>query len=499
MVLDDDQNVWVSHQKSIVQVTPELRRRRLVTREELSNTESSMISFLFKDSEGSIWISTTHNVVKFNPAIDKTSKVRPQLSIASMQIGDSLYPMESNLVLPYAKYDITFNLAGISLRDPNSIKYQYQLKGASDAWKIQDGKDELNFTGLSQGNYELNVLASKNGGEWTTEPVTYKFSIAQPFWQSWWFWMLSSLIVVAGVLLFVRYRTYRLLRDKEALEQIVQERTVEINEQKTEIEKSRDEIAKYAKDITDSIKYAKRIQNAIFPVQKEVQKVFPECMVFFKSKDLVSGDFYFADKLGSKRIFAAVDCTGHGVPGGFMSIVANNLLQQAIRQNGLTKPSEILNYASTGITNTLHQTYDESTVKDGMDVALCTWNEETNLVEYAGAYNPLYLFRDGKLIEYKGDRFPAGTFIGEQVNRFTNHEIEVKSGDMLYVFSDGFADQFGGPNGKKFMIRRFKKLLAEIHQKSLHEQHDQLTLAYKNWKGNLEQVDDIVIMGVKIP
>jgi serine phosphatase RsbU (regulator of sigma subunit) len=234
-------------------------------------------------------------------------------------------------------------------------------------------------------------------------------------------------------------------------------------------------------------------------VQKEVQKVFPECMVFFKSKDLVSGDFYFADKIGSKRIFAAVDCTGHGVPGGFMSIVANNLLQQAIRQNGLTKPSEILDYASSGITNTLHQTYDESTVKDGMDVALCTWHEETNLVEYAGAYNPLYLFRDGNLIEFKGDRFPAGTFIGEHVNKFTNHEIEVKSGDMLYVFSDGFADQFGGPNGKKFMIRRFKKLLGEIHKKSLQEQYDQLTSAYKSWKGNLEQVDDIVIMGVKIP
>lgn len=499
VVLDDDDNVWVSHQKSIVQISDSLKRKRLVTREELTNTESSMIAFLFKDAEGSIWISSTHNVVKFNPAIDKSSKRKPQLSISSMLIGDSTYPMNPDMTLPYGRYDITFNLAGISLRNPESITYKYQLKGASDAWRIQEGKDQLDFTGLAQGVYELNVLASKNGGEWTNEPVSFKFSIAKPIWQQWWFWSVFSLIVISGVILFVRYRTYRLLRDKEALEQVVQERTVEINEQKTEIERSRDEIAKYAKDITDSIKYAKRIQNAIFPVQQDVQRIFPECVVFFQPKDLVSGDFYFADKIGPKRIFAAVDCTGHGVPGGFMSIVANNLLQQAIRQNGITQPSEILDYASSGITNTLHQTYDESTVKDGMDVAICCWDEKKNTIEYAGAYNPLYLFRNGELTEIKGDRFPAGTFVGEESKKFTNHKIDAQSGDMLYVFSDGYADQFGGPIGKKYMMRRFRHLLMDIHKKSMEEQYDLLLAHYRNWKGNLDQVDDIIVMGVRIP
>lgn len=499
VVLDDDQNVWVSHQKSIVQISQDLKRKRLVTREELTNTESSMISFLFKDSEGSIWISSTHNVVKFNPAIDKSSKVKPQLSITSIIVGDSLYPMSTTPTLPYGKYDITFNLAGISLRDPEAITYKYQLKGASDSWRIQKGKDQLDFTGLGQGSYQLNVFASKNGGEWTDEPVSFSFSISKPFWQTWWFWSVGTLFIIGGVILFVRYRTYRLIRDKAALEEVVQERTVEINEQKSEIERSRDEIAKYAKDITDSIKYAKRIQNAIFPVQQDVKKIFPESVVFFQSKDLVSGDFYFADKIGSKRIFAAVDCTGHGVPGGFMSIVANNLLQQAIRQNGLTKPSEILDYASAGITHTLHQTYDESTVKDGMDIAMCCWDENENTIEYAGAYNPLYLFRDGELTQIKGDRFPAGTFIGEQAKKFTNHKLDAKSGDMLYVFSDGYADQFGGPKGKKFMMRRFRELLTDIHKKPVDEQHDLLLAHYKNWKGNLEQIDDIIVMGIRIP
>ncbi|MFM1875920.1 MAG: hypothetical protein RL266_1657, partial [Bacteroidota bacterium] len=499
LVLDDDHNVWVSHQKSITQISPDLKQNRVVSREELSDTENSMVSFLFKDSEGSIWISSTHNVVKFKPSIDKSSKTPPQLSIGSMRVNEKQQELKENLKLGSGKYDITFNLAGISLRDPDAITYKYQMKGHSETWKIQDGYDKIDFTGLGYGQYTLNVHASRNGGPWTEQPVSYSFSIARPIWLSWWFWVLMGMVIAIGVVAFVRYRTFRLVRDKMELEDIVLARTEEIQMQKSEIERSRDEIAKYAKDITDSIKYAKRIQKAIFPAWQDVQEILPEAVVFFQSKDLVSGDFYFAEKVGSKRIFAAVDCTGHGVPGGFMSIVANNLLQQAIKQVGLTKPSEILEYLNYGITNTLHQTYEESSVKDGMDIALCCWDDKTNKLEYAGAYNPLYIFRDNKLIEIRGNRFPVGTFVGEEIREFTNHEIDLQTGDMIYIFSDGFADQFGGPNGKKFMLKRFKAMLEDIHRKPLNQQYDLLVKHLKNWKGNLEQVDDIIVMGVKIP
>lgn len=498
MVLDDDDNVWVSHQKSIAQISPDLHQLRLISREELTHSENSMIRFLFKDEEGSIWISSTNDVVKFNPLIDKSSKSKPQLSIASMQVFDELQPLVSGLSLPYQKYDITFRLAGISLRNPEGIKYKYQLQGASESWKIHEGSDKIFFHGLANGRYKLNVLASRNNGPWTEEPVSFQFTIERPFWLSWWFWVLFGAVVLVTVIMYVRWRTVRLLQDKEELEQVVQERTLEIQDQKTEIERSRDEIAKYAKDITDSIKYAKRIQKAIFPNWRDVREILPEVMVFYQSKDLVSGDFYLAEKVGNKTVFAAVDCTGHGVPGGFMSIVANNLLQQAIRQLGLTNPAEILDYANKGITNTLHQTYEESSVKDGMDVAMCCWDQERSVVEYAGAYNPLYLFRDGNLKQIKADRFPVGTFIGEKARKFTNHVIEVKSGDVLYIFSDGFADQFGGPKGKKFMQSRFRDLLRDIHTKSLDEQYDILSKTFSKWKGNLDQIDDVCVLGVRI-
>jgi ligand-binding sensor domain-containing protein/serine phosphatase RsbU (regulator of sigma subunit) len=497
LVLDNDGNTWVSHQKSITQLSPDLEVKRIVPKEELAPTESSMVSFLFKDNEGNIWIASTHNVVKFNPAIDKSSKVAPLLTINSMKLFGEFREMHPNLQLPHKKYDVEFKLAGISLRNPNNIKYKYQLKGLSDSWHVLEGTDKINRT-LGHGDFQLSVYASKNGGEWNEEPVVFNFSIARPIWLSWYFWAIDGMILIASIYMFIRYRTYRLVRDKADLELIVSQRTEEIQEQKTEIERSRDEIAKYAKDITDSIKYAKRIQKAIFPAWKDVQKILPESFVFFQSKDLVSGDFYFAEKLGNKTIFCAVDCTGHGVPGGFMSIVANNLLNQAIKQEGFSKPSDILEYLNLGVTNTLHQTYEESSVKDGMDIALCCLDTNTNIMEYAGAYNPLYIFREKQLLEFKGNRFPVGTFVGEEIREFTNHEIQMQKGDMVYLFSDGFADQFGGPNGKKFMIRRFKEMLRKIHTKPVEDQQVLMDKQLKNWKGNLEQIDDIVVMGVRI-
>jgi serine phosphatase RsbU (regulator of sigma subunit) len=282
------------------------------------------------------------------------------------------------------------------------------------------------------------------------------------------------------------------------LESLVSERTIEIQQQKEQIEKSRDEIARYAKDVTDSIKYAQRIQSAIFPEWESMASILPDSFVFFRSKDIVSGDFYFAEKAGDLRIFAAVDCTGHGVPGGFMSIVANNLLNQAVKQMGLTRPSEILDYLNEGITNTLHQTYEESSVKDGLDIAICTLNPKNRKLEFAGAYNPLYVFRNQQLTTVRGDRFPVGMFVGEEIKSFTNHTIQLEPDDVVYIFSDGFADQFGGSRGKKLKLNGFRELLLNIHRKPMKEQEHLLALKLKEWMGDLDQVDDILVIGVHI-
>lgn len=498
MVLDDDGNVWVGHQESVSQITPDLKVARIIGQQDISPVSNTMITFLFKDEDGNLWITSTHGVVKYNPRVDKASRVAPKLSISAMRIFESSVEMVQGMELPFNQYNISFDLSGISLRNPESIRYKYQLLGFSEVWSEEFSNSQIQFPRLEDGEYTLNVIASKNGGEWTKESVSFSFMIAKPFYRTLPFYIIALVLLLASMGGFVRYRTFKLVSDKEALEALVSERTVEIQQQKEHIEESRDEIARYAKDITDSIKYAQRIQSAIFPEWDKTTSILKDSFVFFRSKDLVSGDFFFAEKVGDISIFATVDCTGHGVPGGFMSIVANNLLNQAVKQMGLTKPSEILDFLNEGITNTLHQTYEESSVKDGMDISICSLNLMEMTLQYAGAYNPMYLFRDGQLTIYRGDRFPVGMFIGEESKAFTNTEISVQKGDAVYIFSDGFADQFGGPKGKKMKLNGFRDMLKGLHDKPMKIQSELLALKLEDWMGKLEQVDDIVVMGVRI-
>jgi serine phosphatase RsbU (regulator of sigma subunit) len=252
------------------------------------------------------------------------------------------------------------------------------------------------------------------------------------------------------------------------------------------------------KEVTDSIKYAKRLQEAILPSADFIKKLFPESFVLYKPKDIVSGDFYWFEQLSGKKMFAAVDCTGHGVPGAFMSIVGYNLLNQSVNEHRLTTPSLILNELNKGITKTLKQTFEESTVKDGMDIALCSYDEQTNMLEYAGAYNSLWHFRDNEVKEFAADKHPIGLFVGEELKQFQNHTIPVLRGDTVYIFTDGFADQFGGPKGKKFKYKKLQELLLSIQNKTLDEQHQILDSTFENWKGNLEQIDDILIIGIRL-
>lgn len=282
------------------------------------------------------------------------------------------------------------------------------------------------------------------------------------------------------------------------LEQKVRERTAEVVKQKEEIERQRDEIAEQQKNITDSIKYAKRIQTAILPPDEYIEQNLPDSFILYLPKDIVSGDFYWMDARDGDTFIAAVDCTGHGVPGAFMSIVGNNQLNYAVNVKGARKPAEILNELNRGVTNSLRQKRGKYSVKDGMDIALCSINQEKKKIQFAGAYNPLYFIRDGEFQKVKGDKFPIGAFLNEDLQEFSNHEIDLKKGDIVYIFSDGYADQFGGPNGRKFMYKPFRELLLDIHEKPMKEQKEILYETLTQWRGNEVQVDDILVIGVRI-
>jgi serine phosphatase RsbU (regulator of sigma subunit)/Tfp pilus assembly protein PilF len=279
---------------------------------------------------------------------------------------------------------------------------------------------------------------------------------------------------------------------------VKQKANVILFEQKKLIETKNAELGLKNKEITDSIRYAKHLQMAILPPAAQVKRLLPDSFILYKPKDIVSGDFYWVEEWGSQVLVAAADCTGHGVPGAFMSIVGNNLLQQAVFNYGLSKPFLILNNVNKNISGMLHQSEETSAVKDGMDIALLSIDRSKGLVEFAGAFNPLWLVRNKTLREIKADKHPVGVFLGEEMKQFTHQEFAIEKGDVLYLFTDGYADQFGGDKGKKFKYKQLQQLLLEISDKPMDEQRSLLDQTIEHWKGNLEQIDDILIIGIRL-
>ena len=258
------------------------------------------------------------------------------------------------------------------------------------------------------------------------------------------------------------------------------------------------EIRTKNQEIVESIHYAKRLQSAILPAKKLVNGHLEESFIIYQPKDIVSGDFYWVNPLSeSKVLFAAVDCTGHGVPGAFVSIVGYNLLNKMVDDLKISLPSEILINLNKYMADALSHE-GETNVKDGMDISLCLLDKENLKLEFSGANNPLYIIRKGELIEIKGDKLAIGSYYFREERFFNNHIIDLQKNDMIYSFTDGYADQFGGPKGKKFMYKQFKKLLIDMAEKPLSEQKPILINNFEQWRGDLEQVDDICIIGVRV-
>ena len=296
------------------------------------------------------------------------------------------------------------------------------------------------------------------------------------------------------------------------LEQQVQERT-------SVVERQNKALAEINKDITDSIRYAKRIQMAILPSQLTVESHLPDSFILYRPKDIVSGDFYWLRATPETVLFSAVDCTGHGVPGAFMSIVGQNGLNQAVDEYHLRQPGEILEHLNQVVALTLKQREADTQVRDGMDIALCGLNYAKRLLEYSGAYNPLWIVSQTpplvnglplepyarissenlSFYEIKADKQPIGAYVDRKHKQFTNHQIQLHSGDTFYIFTDGYADQFGGPKGKKFKYLPLKRLLMELSSQTMAEQQKSLSEAFDSWKGDLDQVDDVCMLGVRVP
>ncbi|MEX2371009.1 MAG: two-component regulator propeller domain-containing protein [Bacteroidales bacterium] len=436
------------------------------------------------DNKGNIWFGTGLGVTRYDPDLKLRDVIEPQTHITGLMVNYKPYPMVENMNLSYRQNSLIFDYRCITL-NPDAVQYQIMLEGIDMDWRPEDVQTQVNYPALPPGKYTFYVKAKNSDGVWNDPPVSLSFQIRPPFYLTWWF--ILSCIGAMGFAIFtyIKVREQALVKENRVLEDKVKARTKQVVAQK-------EELAQKNKDITDSIRYAKRIQFAILPPKSP----FPETFILFKPKDIVSGDFYWFTEVDGREFIAAVDCTGHGVPGAFMSIIGHNSLNKIVNQYGILDPGKILSELNREVVETLHHSSDEGDVYDGMDLSLITFDKKKMEIHFAGAYNSMYLVRDGELTETKADRKPIGLAGGEN-KVFHTTILKIRKGDMVYLFSDGYADQFGGQQLKKFKSKNMKELLVNLSGEKVERQREILDDSIEKWRGNIEQVDDILVIGRK--
>ncbi|HAM99550.1 MAG TPA: hypothetical protein DCQ26_13155 [Marinilabiliales bacterium] len=393
-------------------------------------------------------------------------------------------------ILRFTQNDLTFHYAAPFFEGDEEIVYSYKLEGFKNQWSKWNKEPKAVFTNLNAGQYTFMVKA-KNIYDIESHVGTYSFSVLPPWYRTIVAYIFYGILIILAIWLIVKLYTRKLKLEKIRLEGIVRERTAEIREQ-------RDQIADQKKSIEDSILYASRIQRAILPSKEMADSILPEYFILFRPRDIVSGDYYWMNKIGNKTIVVAADCTGHGVPGAFMSMLGVSFLNEIVLKENVLEAHIILNHLRERVKKTLKQEGKEGENKDGMDVALIVIDDEAKKLFFAGAYNPAYILRGEELIEIKADRMPIGIYIKEKES-FTLNEFDYLPGDSFYIFSDGYEDQFGGPGKQKFRAKQMRELLLTIQDKSMAEQKEILNKTIEDWMGDdQEQIDDMVVVGVRL-
>lgn len=415
----------------------------------------------------------------------------------TVRIPSFSQPEATVVSLAYHLNSIAFEFTATCYDNESSNKFRWFLEGNDTEWTEWKKEQKTHYTNLKEGNYKFH-LQSQNIYESVGEEAVYEFSILPPWYRTYVAYFFYLLLLVGLIYISIKISVRQLEQAKIRLEKIVAERTAEVVKQKVEIESQNHQLEHKNKEITDSINYARRIQEAILPSSDYLKTCFGEYFVLFMPKDIVSGDFFWSFQTPeNKIIWAAVDCTGHGVPGAFMSMIGNSLLNEIVVENKICNSDEILNHLRESIIKSLKQTGEAGKQKDGMDIALCVLDKNTSILQFSGANNPFWLVRKGELVAHKPDKQPIG-YYSDQMKPFTKQEIQLTPGDTLYTFTDGYEDQFGGPKKKKFMSKNLKELLVSIQTKTMNEQKEILQRTIVEWMDDEEQIDDICIFGVRV-
>ena len=489
LITGPDGDIWVGHRLGLSRVNPETFFVRTYGTEYSISGDVNFNS-VHKTSEGILLFGTTEGLVSYNVSNEKPSFSPPLLNITSLLISDEEYGSPAGVSLPYGSYKIRIEFIGLNFADPGKVMYQYKLDGYDLDWSDLSPQRYAYYSRLDDGNFTFLVRAYSAEGVVTETPMSLLISIEQPFWKKWYFYLSLISLTILLIYMIIKIRERNLRLEKERIEIELEIRTREVVEQKAEIEHKN-------KDITDSINYAQRIQASILPPVSKIEENFNESFVFYQPRDIVSGDFYWFDKTTeSKFLIVCADSTGHGVPGAFMSMIGTTLIKDICMREDVNSPSEVLATLDMEITSTLNQnSMGKST--DGMDITVCEFDLKTHYLRFSSAMRPIMILHKGEMLYLRGSRSSIGGYINEE-KEFENQGYQLQPGDIVYLFSDGYTDQFGGPLGKKYKIVRLKNLLSDICMKPMKEQQEHVRNNFNLWKGDFEQVDDVLFMGIKI-
>lgn len=459
------------------------------------------------DKKGLIWFGTTNGLSMYNRKYDFPNVTPPKLNLNSISLSylavdwrkftdsvDLRTNLPYNLVLSHKNNHLTFNFQALTA---DNVKYTYILEGQDNDWSPLSINTEANFTNIAPGKmYTFKVKALNSNNIWSADITPFTFTIKPPWWQTWWFYTLAVLLVIGSVFGFINYRTAHLAKEKKVLEEKVIERT-------TELKGANVRLSEAIHAITDSLNYAQRIQQSFLTSENILKQTLKNYFIIYKPRDIVSGDFYWSFELPDRTLIACADSTGHGIPGAFMSLIGISLLNEISHSKNITEPARILDELRRIIICALNPDQLDSGGKDGMDIALISIFKTTDddvKIHFAGANNALYIISNQNnltnFMEFKSDKQPVGFY--SNMKPFTQQEIIAKKGDIIYLGTDGYADQFGGEKGKKYMSKQLKKVLSSIHTMPLGEQQKILNQEFNGWKGDLDQVDDVTVIAIKI-
>ncbi len=459
-----------------------------------SNINTNTIA---KDSKGNLMIGTTEGIIKYNPAADLINDVPPILSLINITFNNKVFTQTDSIyVLPYSNYEVKVDFIGVSLLNPKEVTYKYKLEGFNSNWQITSEQFIL-FPKLDDGEYALTVYATNSDGFQSTPPLILKIIVKKPFWKNVWFFILCF-IILFGILYFMhRIRTVALRKTKIELEKIVNTKTRELVFEKERVEKVNELLEYKNQNITSSILYAQGIQSAILPSFEAIAKNL-NTFVFYRAVDIVSGDFYWYYETENYFYVAAVDCTGHGVPGAFMSLLGGTYLEQIMIENNEPLPSKIINLLDEKLFHSFNKGEQSKLIRDGMDMVLCQISKHNLSFVISNASRPICLVLNSQFIDVKATNVSVGGASSLSSKVFVDYTYTHQKDDVIYLFSDGFSDQFGGEKNKRYSTKRLKEFIHSISHLDINEQSKRVETEFDSWKGINHQTDDVLVIGIKL-